>query len=253
MAFEMLVRYRRIDKDTLMVQRRMLNVLTMWFYYPCEFLIWVFLDRESSIPEWAWQDWTLLNNIIFQIDDDMNYHAKMLLQGYHERKSHMAWIKGEVKTLEADKLVTYGFSKPFPLNPDKVKPIGLNFIKPKEEWKKVVNPKLFGTGRKRESGEDPEENHSGDGDQSSYTLSDFAPYHVQMEDAAAEGGSERVITYREKKDEKNKGKKNKKKKGFKPRHQQRQEDYGESEEGYQDRMDAIDRGDHEELDKWTPY
>ncbi len=246
-------RYRRVNKDTLIIQKRSIGFLTV-----IPFIVFSIVDsvlclltgKKRWLQEWLWEDWTEYNNILYQKDEELNRHAKKMEELIAERKLDADLISDESKSLEKDEYATRGYSLPSLFDASKLGPIGLNFVKPEQKWKKLLNPKVYGKGKRTASGKDRgyRENNSGGGSTTAYTLSDYSNYNVAMEEAAYEIGADQLITYREDNNKSNKGNKGGGGRNNQPNPQNRKRQKGETPEGHQERLDALQA--NEDVSDW---
>ena len=255
---EFLGRYRLVNKDTLIVQHRDLGFINFIPYLIARaWLSVVYLFRDTNgrdprwitIPESIWVDYTEYNNLLYQIDEDMNYHGKEMLRLKAHRDSVEKMIKGEIKSLEQDEYTNRGYSEPFMIKISDLGPIGLRFERPKQLWKKILDPKSYGGGRKRASdGVKSTEEYTGNTETSTYTLEDYNPYRMSLENAAYEKGSDRLITYKEpNQQQKGKGKGGN---GFNPKNRKWQKEF-ESKACHDERLALLQQG--EDVSDFTPY
>ncbi len=244
---DLLVRYRSPNKDTLFVQKRTLNVITFAPYLLSRMLISVFTNRDNTIPDWIWVDWTDLKNPIHVIDEEMNWHASELERLKTERKAAEDLIKVEIKTLEGDFNETRGYSRPFKISQEKLGPIGLKLQSPGQAWKKILSSKFLGNGRKTASGKDFNEGSIPGGFKTTYAPDDFSQHALALGEVARENGSDGLVMYKDQKQQKGKG--GGSNGNFNPSNRKKQK--GESPEGHRDRLEAINNGT--DVSNWTPY
>lgn len=245
-----LVRYRSPNKDTVFIQKRILNVFTLVPYVASRLCIALFTKRSNTIPDWCWDDWTDMRNIVRLIDEDLNYHTSEIERLKGARDAAEKRIQIEVESLKDDFNENRGYSRPFYINTEEIQPIGLKFRDPGQDWKKLLNPKFLGTERKTASGKPMGGGNTiSGGFNTTYTLDDFAAHRVALGEVAKESGSEGIVMYTQPQKGQNAGKGGGGSGNFNPNNRKKQQ--GESPEGHQARMQAIQSGD--DVSNWQPY
>ena len=198
---------------------------------------------------WGWKDYTNMNNLLYQIDEELNQLAQEMRQLIDDRKKVVDFIASEKKFDERDKNENKGYSAPFVVNTRDLEPIGLNFSEPKQDWRSIIVPKLLGTDRKTVSGKTISPPMRDRGDTHRYTLDQFKEFAVDIDSQAREDGLTGATVYKEpNKKQQGKGKGSNGGGEFNPKNRKKQK--GESPEGHQARLDAISRGD--DVSGWDP-
>lgn len=239
---KVLSRYRNPNGDTLYIQKRSLNIFTIWGYGLWKLFVPLFVKQRNPVPEWCWVDWTNFKNKIFTIDRDLNYHAAEIERLLKERAAAESELKAEIATLSRDAKETRGFSAPFMVDTNDLLPIGLDIEDPGTYWKKVVNPKLSGNVRKTASGKTFDDRRMQGGTTHQFYPEEMDQFKVAFDALASERGVDSTGPYHHQKKGKSGGGKGGGGGNFNPKNRKRQNGAGETEEGHQDRLRAIQDG-----------
>lgn len=227
MGWRVKVRKENLNGDEVMLQRSCMPFLAKLVVVPIVPL-WILFCWD-----W-WRDWKLINNSLYDVEQKLAKKAKEMKDLLDERKILLATLKQEKKEISDSKRFRQGISEPFYME---VKFMDWLFFRrypdlnpPDPFWKKFIDKKFLDdkpkpTGIRERMGISE---HPASAGVSAYTM--------DKPGAVVLGGDEfdHVIQYREEnpKKQRNKGNNGNSQRHWKNRRK------GESEEEYEDRMEA---------------
>lgn len=158
-------RYHNLNGNTVLLQKRCLNLLTFLFY---AVFIWPFKLLFSIIslggysprptPDWIYfpKDVTNESNLIFKIRERKNQLADEYERLDEQELSEIARIKAIKEEIEASKSSTKGYGEWHTVDLSQYRYISLSLVDPEHRWKRVLKSKRKrGAGGKFETDDNP--------------------------------------------------------------------------------------------------
>lgn len=230
MSWRVKVRKKNLNGDEIMLQRSSMPLLMKIFVTPVP-LLWPLFWFDY------WRDWKLINNTLYENEQNIARHVAKIEKLLDERKIIKATLKQEKKEIDDSKRYRSGESAPWFME------VGFSdwlFFKrypdldpPEGSWRKlldksVLDDKPKATGIRDRLGIDA---HPQSSDVTAYTLDDCKSLKLG-------GNFDEVLTFKD-----NQGKSQKSNNGSKRNGNWRKRRQGESPEEHQERLDLADSGD----------